>query len=150
MSPPPFLSLGAFKSLDKDGTGQIQVNIQEVRTPILECGFLARDPSPIALHWAPSLLFLQQPLGVRAEGSWYSQFPSSSLCALLSPVAAADNVFLNGNPRPLPHHLAVGVTLDFLVSPRANPVCSHVFVGRADPPAFPFSQSLASCFSDNS
>ncbi|MBZ3887026.1 Calpain small subunit 1, partial [Sciurus carolinensis] len=30
----------AFKSLDKDGTGQIQVNIQEVRTPFLGCGWL--------------------------------------------------------------------------------------------------------------
>uniref|UniRef100_A0A452S3H7 Calpain small subunit 1 n=1 Tax=Ursus americanus TaxID=9643 RepID=A0A452S3H7_URSAM len=35
----------AFKSLDKNGTGQIQVNIQEVRTPVLGCGSFG-SPSP--------------------------------------------------------------------------------------------------------
>lgn len=55
-----------------------------------------------------------------------------------------------GAPGLPPHHLAVGVTSDSSVSPRADSVCSHIFVGPADPQAFLSSQPLASGFSVNS
>lgn len=49
-----------------------------------------------------------------------------------------------------PYHFAVAVPLDSSVSARADPVCSHVLVDPADPPAFPSSQSLAPSSSVNS
>lgn len=53
---PPFPSPpGAFKSLDKNGTGQIRVNIQEVRS-LLWAGAQLCVP-------APPTLFAQQALG---------------------------------------------------------------------------------------
>ena len=55
-----------------------------------------------------------------------------------------------GVPDLPPHHLAVGVALDSSVSPRADPVCSHIFMAPADPQAFLFSQPLAPGFSVNS
>lgn len=55
-----------------------------------------------------------------------------------------------GTPDLSPSRLAVAVPLDSSVSPRADPVCSHVLVGPADPPAFPYSQSLAPSSSVNS
>lgn len=73
--------------------------------------------------------------------------PLLTLCAFLSPVAAADYVFLKGNPGPAPRRLAGGVALDSAVSPRAHPVCGLVFMGPAHPQAFPFSQPLAPGFS---
>lgn len=93
----------AFKSLDRDGTGQIQVNIQEVRTPVLGCGLLAGDPSSQLRIGLPSSYYPSNPW-VRAEKG-HLLFPGSlllNLCAFLSPVAAADYVLLNGNTRPLP------------------------------------------------
>lgn len=77
--------LGAFKSLDKDGTGQIQVNIQEVRNSHPGMWVPSRGHLPSALNWAPSLLFSQKPLGRAEKGSWYSHFPSSSLSVPFSP-----------------------------------------------------------------
>lgn len=66
-----------------------------------------------------------------------------------SGVAAADHVFLNGSPRPAPSSPHVGVTLDSSISPRDDTVCSHIFMGPADPQALLFSQSLASSLSIN-
>lgn len=145
----PFPSpVGAFKSLDRDGTGQIQVNIQEVRTPVLGCGLLAGDPSSQLRIGLPSSYYPSNPW-VRAEKGRLL-FPGSlllNLCAFLSPVAAADYVLLNGNTRPLP----------------SSPCCrSHLGLfghsqGRSrlqsclrDSSAFPFFQSLTPSFSVNS
>lgn len=55
-----------------------------------------------------------------------------------------------GTPDLPPHRLAIGVTLDSSVSPRAEPVCSLVFMGPTDPQVFWFPQPLALGFSANS
>lgn len=126
----PFPSpVGAFKSLDRDGTGQIQVNIQEVRTPVLGCGLLAGDPSSQLRIGLPSSYYPSNPW-VRAEKGRLL-FPGSlllNLCAFLSPVAAADYVLLNGNTRPLPSSPCCRSHLGLFGHSQADPVCSHVFV----------------------